>query len=256
MKLNLKPVLKTASSVIRKHSPEILVGAGIVMGMVVTPILAVKVTPAAAKAVEDISRENHDGDPHAATKKEIVKAAWKYYAPLAVMEAASIACVIGANKVSFKRNAALATAYALSESNLKEFKDKVAAELGAKKESEILDHITQDRIDADPCTDDRIFDTRNGNTLCYDAWSGRYFKSDIEHLRRAQNSLNHALLRDDYISLNDVYDEIGLPAIESGGYFGWVADKGLIDFDFRTMLTDDGTPCLVLAQSVRPGYDG
>lgn len=251
MKIKMKPLMKTAKVFLTKHAPEILTGIGVV-GMIATPIMAVKATPAALKAIEADSRKNHDDDPHAATKGEVVKSAWRYYVPAVVTGGVSIACVVGASAVNLKRNAALATAYALSESALKEYKENVLGVVGEKKEEEIRDRIAGNRIKANPVDDAMIIDTHAGETLCFDDFSGRYFKSDIESLRRAQNETNRQMLYDDVVSLNDFYNAINLPEIGLGEDFGWSVQKGYIDLDFSTQLTEKGVPCLVVKHGTRP----
>lgn len=251
MKFNLKPILKATKTTCRKHLPEILTGIGVI-GAIACPIMAVKATPNALKAIERDSRENHNGDPDASTKIEIVKSAWKYYVPSAITGGMAVACIVGASAVNMKRNAALATAYALSESALKEYKDAVLDEVGEKKEQSIRDRIAGKRIKDNPVDDATVIDTHNGDTLCYDAWTGRYFKSSIESLRRAENELNRLMLTDDYASLNDFYDLVNLPSVKSGEQFGWAIRKGMIDLDFSTQLTDKGIPCLVIDHHFPP----
>ena len=99
---------------------------------------------------------------------------------------------------------------------------------------------------------------REGNTLCYDAVSGRYFKSDIETIRKAVNELNRRMLRENYVCLNEFYGEIGLPYTNLGDDIGWSIDRdGLIELDLSSQLAEDGTPCLVISYRVTPrfGYD-
>lgn len=251
MKLKMKPLMKTAKVFLTKHAPEILTGIGVV-GMIATPIMAVKATPAALKAIEADSRKNHDDDPHAATKGEMVKSAWRYYVPSVVTGGMSIACVVGASAVNLKRNAALATAYALSESALKEYKENVLGVVGEKKEEEIRDRIAGNCIKDNPVDDAMIIDTHEGNTLCLDSFTGRYFKSSIESLRKAANEVNRQMLYDDTASMNDFYDAIGLPTVDIGEELGWSVQKGYIDLDFSTQLTRGGEPCLVVSHGNRP----
>ena len=51
------------------------------------------------------------------------------------------------------------------------------------------DAIAKDRIDKNPVSSREVIITEKGNTLCYDAVSGRYFKSDIDKLKRLKSSL-------------------------------------------------------------------
>ena len=142
-KLNAMSIAKNARMFISKHSPEILVGVGIA-GMVTTTILAVKATPKALKLLEEAERKNidkqlDDGIDEADIKNglpplEVIKVSWKPYIPAAITCATSIACIIGASSVHVRRNAALATAYKLSETALNEYKEKVIETIGEHKE--------------------------------------------------------------------------------------------------------------------------
>lgn len=263
-KMQLKAIFTDLGKAARKHSPEILTGIGIA-GMLSTTVLAVRATPKALMLIEEKKREKKfavikDGGDPDLTKLEIVKAAWKPYIPAAVTGVASIACLVGASSVNARRNAALAAAYALSESTLADYKEKVVETIGEKKAQEVKDAIAKDKIENDPVTRKEIIATDKGETLCYDALSGRYFKSDIEYIRRAVNNLNERLLFDTHISLNEYYDEIGLEEIfPMGENLGWTVDpdsanKGLIELDFSSQLAE-GTPCLVVGFSNTPRYD-
>ena len=260
----LKAIFTDLCTVARKHSPEILTGIGIA-GMISTTVLAVRATPKALMLIEEKKREKKfavikDGGDPDLTKLEIVKTAWKPYIPAAVTGVASIACLVGASSVNARRNAALATAYALSETTLANYKEKVVETIGEKKAQEVKDAIAKDKVENDPVSRKEIAITDKGETLCYDALSGRYFKSDIEYIRRAVNNLNERLLFDTHISLNEYYDEIGLEEIfPMGENLGWTVDpdsanKGLIELDFSSQLAE-GTPCLVVGFSNAPRYD-
>ena len=93
-----------------------------------------------------------------------------------------------------------------------------------------------------------------GNTLCYDSISGRYFKSDIEKIKKAENELNKKMLNEMYLSLNEFYDELGLRPTSLGNELGWNIDDGLIDIHFSSQLSEDDQPCLVLDYCVAPRY--
>ena len=262
--MQLKAIFTDLGKAARKHSPEILTGIGIA-GMLSTTVLAVRATPKALVLIEEKKREKKfavikDGGDPDLTKFEIVKAAWKPYIPAVITGAASIACLVGASSVNARRNAALAAAYALSETTLADYKEKVVETIGEKKAQEVKDAIAKDKIENDPVTRKEIITTDKGETLCYDALSGRYFKSDIEYIRRAVNNLNERLLFDTHISLNEYYNEIGLEEIfPMGENLGWTVDpdsanKGLIELDFSSQLAE-GTPCLVVGFRNAPRYD-
>lgn len=69
------------------------------------------------------SERRHDGDPHAYTKTEAIAAAWKCYIPAVAIGASTIACIMGANALNRRQQAALTSAYALVQSSYKEYKD-------------------------------------------------------------------------------------------------------------------------------------
>lgn len=249
-KPNVGKFFKDAQRLVSKRSPEILTGVGIA-GMLTTTVLAVKATPKAL----DLIAQAEDEQREPLKPIEVVKVAWKPYIPAAVTAIFSMSCLIGASSVSIRRNAALATAYKLSETALSEYKEKVAETIGERKERVIREKIREDRIEKNPVSKNQVIVTDKGNTLCYDAISGRYFKSDIDKIKRAENELNKRMLSEMYISLNEFFDELGLDHISLGDELGWCLDDGLIEIDFSSHIADDGTPCLVVDYGVAPRYD-
>lgn len=254
--------IDSTKTMLVKHSPEILTGIGIA-GMVTTTVLAVKATPKALQLIEqekeyrELDRQNGVDEkfaPWEISAIDAVKLCWKCYIPAAVTGVVSMACLIGASSVNARRNAALATAYKLSETALNEYREKVVETIGEKKERVVRDAVSKEKIEKDPVTKKEVIVTEKGNTLCYDAISGRYFKSDIDLIKRAVNELNRQMLSDGYISLNEFYDELGLEHIQLGYDLGWKIDKGMIDIDFSSHLASDGTPCIVVNYSIAPEY--
>lgn len=246
----LTTILKGVQMAAKRHSPEILTGIGIA-GMITTAVMAVRATPKALQMIDDAKEEKDE----ILTPVETVKVAWKCYIPAAVVGGVSIACLVGASSVNARRNAALATAYALSESTLKEYQEKVVEKLGKKKEQEVRDDIAKDHVDRNPVSKSEVIITEKGNTLCFDKLSGRYFRSDIDKLKAAVNELNRQMRYDMYISVNEFYDEIGLSHTDFGDMLGWNIDRDYIDLQFSSQLAEDGTPCLVVAHRVLPQYE-
>lgn len=254
-KPNLTQLARSLRTTIVKHSPGILTGIGIA-GMATSTVLAVKATPKALILIEE-RKDELKGTDVKHPKLEAVKACWKCYIPAVATGALSAVCLISANSVNTRRNAALATAYTLSESALREYQEKVVETIGEKKEQAVKDAIAKDRIDNNPVTERTVIITEKGDTLCYDIASDRYFKSDIEKLKKAVNELNRRMNNETYISLNEFYSEIGLHSTEPGDILGWNTDKGHIDLYFSSRLTNDGTPCLAVGFNNPPvyGYD-
>lgn len=251
-KINFNQIIKTTQATLKKHTPEILTGIGI-SGMIATTVLAVKATPKALMLIEE---KKLDLDTEKLSPVEVVKTTWPCYIPTVVTGAMSVACLVGASTVSVRRNAALATAYTLSETALKDYQEKVIETIGEKKESVVRDAIAKDKIEKNPIDgSSEVVLTNQGETLCYDPLSGRYFRSDIDKIKRAMNEINNMLLNDNYISLNDFYCEVGLGETKLGDNLGWEISRGLIDIHFSTQLASTGEPCLVIDFVKPPVYD-
>lgn len=255
-KPNLSKIVDDIKLSLTKHSPEILMGLGIT-GMITTTVLAVKATPRALMLIEEKKKEERKDK---LTPVETFKVAWKCYVPATLTGVTSIACLIGSGSVHARRNAALATAYKISETALVEYKEKVIETIGEKKEKTIQDKIDKDKIDNNPVSQNSVIVTGKGTTLCYDALFGRYFDSDIEQIKRAINEINRRIMVDMYVSLNEFYDELGIPHAEVGDDLGWNIDdiqgRNLLDVSFGSQITDDDRPCIVMRYTVAPkrGY--
>lgn len=244
-KHNLSRFVRGVRRTLSNHSPEILTGLGIA-GMITTTVFAVKATPKALKKIEERKQEL---DVAELKPVEVVKATWKCYIPSMIMCATSAACLIGASSVHAKRNAALATAYKLSETALTEYREKVVETIGEKKEHAIREAIAKDKLEKHPVTKTEVIMTGNGETWFYDTTTDRYFKSDLEKIRRVVNDLNERMINgvDMYVSLNEFYSEIGLGYTSVGDEIGWnVSKSGQIKIDYHAQIADNGQPCLVL----------
>lgn len=252
----LTSMMTCAWKAMRKHSPEILTALGIA-GFTTAAVMAVKVTPKALEKVRQDSQKNHNGDRYAYTKKEAVVSAWRHYVPAVGIGLSSAACLIFATSTNLRRNAALATAYSISEATLRDYQAKTLEMVGPEKEQEIRNAAIKERTERQPIQTDKLFVTRKGETLCYDPWSDRLFKSDPDFITKAANSLSREMLDSGYVSLNDFYYEIGLTETKAGNELGWKIDKGLIDPIFSGQLTQDQQPCLAIDFRVQPaiGFD-
>lgn len=242
--------LKGVPKILKRHSPEILTGIGIA-GMIFTTITAVKATPKALQLVDE--REIKEGKR--LTNAEIVKATWKCYIPAAVTGVCSVGCLIGASSVNARRNAALATAYTISETAFKEYKEKAIEVVGEKKEQAIRDAVAKDKLEQAHVKDREFIVTGRGETPCFDPLTNTCFKSDIETLRKAENILNKRMRDEIKITLNEFLQEIGLDPCDDciGESMGWDIDKGYIEIDFSSQLID-GVPYLVIGHHNPPRY--
>ena len=254
-KPNMTALFKDIRMAVSKHSPEILTGLGIA-GMITTTVLAVKVTPKVLDIIEDKKKELGLDQSENLRPVEVVKVAWKPYIPAIITGVTSVACLIGANSVNVRRNAALATAYNLSTTALAEYKDKVIETIGEKKEKIVRDKIAEDRLKKEPVNQSAIVVSGKGTTRCFDTITKQRFISDIETIRRIVNDLNERMINgEDYISLNEFYYEVGLDGVDAGDFIGWNINDGYIDLEFSSQLSSDGTPCLVVSFGTQPKYD-
>lgn len=250
-KPNLAQLVRSAKSTVSKHSPEILVGIG-VGGMYTAGVLAVRETPKAIRLMEE--RRKQLG-VEKLPPKDIVKATWRCYLAAAITALTSTACIIGGTRESLRRNAALATAYKISETALMEYREQIIEKVGEKKEQVIREAVNQKQIDKQPITQSTVYYTGDGDTLFLDPLSRRYFKSTRERIERAENVLNKQMIHDIFgtATLNDFYDEIGLDRTDLGYNMGWSTER-LIDLDITPGMTDDGKPCLVIGHHNAPTY--
>lgn len=245
----LDAFFKSLKSEIIEHSPEILTGLGIA-SMFGAVIFSIRATPKAEKAVE---KKKKDENKDKLSVPEVVGACWKYYIPTALSFGAGTACIIGSSSITKKRTAAIAAAYSITETALTEYKNKTAEILGETKEQSIRERIADDRIKENPPKSNEVIVTNKGETLFYETISGRYFKSDIERVRRAENELNRNMRSEVQISLNDLYMQLGLPITNSvNDDIGWDIDHGYIEFIFSAHMSEDDQPCIAIDYRTLP----
>lgn len=244
-------VAKSVKHELQKRAPEILMGIGIV-GMISTTVLAVQSTPKALKLIEAKKRETGKDK---LTIGETIKTTYKCYIPTVLVGAASTACLVGASRISIKRSAALATAYKLAETAHREYKEKVIETIGEKKEEVVRDKVAKAKLEKNPVNQSNVIITNTGNTLCYDATSGRYFRTNTTKIEKAVNEINRRMVYDMYVSLNDFYELIGIPCIKMGDDLGWNLDQGIVEYQPSTQLSEDNEPCLVIDFNIAPKYD-
>ena len=236
------------------HSPAICTGTGIALG-VVTVATAVKATPKALYLIEERKKELQK---EKLTTLETVQAAWEPYILPATTGIVSGASILLGQRISSRRVAALSAALSMSESAYSEYQDKVKEVFGKNKEQGVRDKIAQDTVDSNPVEESDIFCTGKGDTLFYDATSGRYFKSDLELIRRGINNVNYEMMNGMcmWACLNDIYQEWGLRETAIGDDIGWNMEDGLIEIrPISTMIADNGKPCIVLEFTKHPRYE-
>lgn len=236
--MNLTHIFNNGKKAVKANSPEILTAFG-VSGVVVTSYLAAKGAIQADRILQE-GQEPGFEDPERDLKTK-VRLTWKCYIPAVASGVITASCIMGASKANSKRTAVAVGAYSLTEKAFAEYREKVVEQLGENKEQKIRDEIKQDRVTKLGSKD--VIITGKGEVVCCELLTGRYFKSDMETLRRAQNDINARINNERYVNLDEFYDLIGLPYTSQSNTCGWDSVK-LMELEFTTTLTPDGTPCL------------
>jgi len=261
----VKAIARTVYKSVGDNSPTILTAVA-VAGVISTAFLAVRATPEALRRIEKERARLGKEDMRFTVERAneipyvdlsafgVIKVTWRGYIPAMTMGLATVTCIIGANTVSTKRNAAMISAYSLTDQAFREYREKVASTFGENKEVGVRDAIAKDRVDRDPVTNKEVIITGGGEVLCYDSITGRYFQSTVEIIRKAQNDINAATIFDGYASQNDFYDMIGLPATAMGEELGWRTDH-MLEVRFSSSLAADGRPCLSIEYDQQPIRD-
>lgn len=250
---------KVAGQFIKTNSPTILTIFGI-GGMVAAVIMAAKQPVKVQEELYELEKEeerlantDHEDPKHPFWPR--AKIYIKHYWSTVVMMVLSATCTLFANRINLKRQAALLAAYQLSVTNYKDLKEKIKELDGEKKLQKLQDSIAKDKIESNPPDDQKIFvSNRGGDFLIYDSPSGRYFRGDIETVRRARDDVNRRLYNGESVTLNEFYDDIGLENIDLGNDNGWElrTTDNLLEIVFSSHINKFGEPCLVLSYEVGP----
>jgi negative regulator of sigma E activity len=250
VKTNWNGLARTIQRALSKNAPEILTGVGIA-GMITTTVLAVRATPKATRLIDEKKKEEKQ---EKLTLVQTVRTAGTCYVPAAVTGAVSIACLIGANTVNGKRNAALAAAYQLSESAARIYREKVIETIGEKKEALVRDEVAKEQLARANINPQTVVIVNRGNTLIYDPVSNRAFYSNWEAIMKAMNDFNYRLASCMYLSENDFLELLGLAPWENGDHLGWVSEKPMDIQNPPSAATIEGMPALVITHYTPPDY--
>jgi hypothetical protein len=254
--VNFGKLFSRAGKLVTDNSPLILTALG-VTGTVTTAVLTAKGTFEAAEAIEDeknsrlIRKTDAEGNPlpefDNTAKAQLV---WKCYIPAAGSLVMTVACIITANRIGVRRAAALAAAYSLAEKGWEEYKHKIVETIGATKEQKARDALVQDQVTKHPPTTETIIITGQGDVLCRDGYSGRYFESTVDKVNAAVNEVNFDVNSQGYASLSDFYYLIGLPRTDISEEVGWNGE--LMKIDWTAAVTEDMKPCMNFTFHVVP----
>lgn len=271
-------LLSSTQYQVKKHSPEILMVAGIA-GTIVGTVLACKATTKVSEIIEeknknvedvhtyleDNSKEYTEEDP----KKDLtiiyaqtgVKL-FKLYAPAIGVMALSFASIIAGHKVLKKRNIAIAAAYAAIDKGFKQYRKNVIEEFGEGVDQQMRFGLKAKEIkkkdkDGKTVKETEYYIDPDANPLNNISEYARFFDAASENfakdpeynmmfLRRQQDYANEMLKSRGHLFLNEVYDLLDIPRSKAGQVVGWVYDKngntkGDNYVDFGLYRNDQGT---------------
>jgi hypothetical protein len=256
--MQFNQVAKLTEKFVADNSPTILTSIG-VAGVVATAFFTGKASIKVHKILEwereDLYNKAYEVDPSIDFKdfhldpKEKVNLVWREFIPPALMGAATIAAIIGANQVGNRRAAALAAAYTLSEKASNEFREKVKERLGEQKVREIKDEIAQEHVNA---KSSEIVIIGDGKVKCLEQYTGRYFMlRSVEDIKAAQNNINYQVNNYGYASLSEFYDMLDIPHTSFSDEVGWKSDK-LLEISIGAALDEDSRPVVAFDYRVEP----
>lgn len=247
----------SAKMTIIKHSPEILVAAGIT-GTVAATVLACRATLQIETVLaernetiekiksvredesipeEKYSQEDMNKDLQLIKVQTAVKIA-KLYAPAVVLGALSISMIIKSHDILNKRNIGLAAAYAGVDQAFNDYRERVKERFGEEVERELHYDIRKEEVEhenEDGTTTNKTVEVMDNDPSRYSPYA-RFFDSssgawdkDPEYnllfLKKQQDSANDMLKARGYLFLNDVYRMVGLQPSKAGQIVGWVYDE-------------------------------
>lgn len=245
---------------IKKHSPEILMVTGTI-GVVASGVMACRATLKVNEILDDTKKtidtihevsenpEMKDKYSEDDQKKDLAivytQTAWKLvklYGPSVGLGVASLACMIGSNRILNKRNVALAAAYKAVDTSFKEYRGRVIDRFGKELDRELRYNIKAQEIE-EVSVDENGNETINKTTVNVmendpnkyspyaiifddgnDGWDPDPERTKF-FLIQQQNWANERLKAQGHLFLNEVYDMLGVKRTKAGAQVGWVYDK-------------------------------
>lgn len=243
---------------IKQHSPEILVGIGIV-GTVTSVIMACKATLKVSEVVEEaqetiekihegVEQQKHTADGEEYTQEianrdlAIVygQTAWKFvklYGPSVLVGVASIGCLVGSTIILRKRNVALAATVTALDTSFREYRGRLIERFGEDLDRELRFNIKAKEIeervvdeDGNETVEKKIVHEIDPNvhsmySVFFDdgniGWSKNPELNKV-FLIQQQEAANYRLRTEGFLPLNEVYKMIGAPLTYYGQIAGWV----------------------------------
>jgi len=236
--MSIKSVIGQIERYTVANSPTILTVVGVV-GTVTTAYFTGRASFKAAEKIYAAASSGYYVEPM--SKKEKFDVIWKLYIPSVVSGAGTVTCIIAANRIGTKRAAALAAAVSLSERAFTEYREKIASTLGEDEEKAIRQEIMKDKVHNTSPT--QVIASSGDDVLCHDAFSGRYFRSNMNKLRQAENEINYQIIHSGAATVSDFYTLVGLQHTSVSDELGWNQDKRL-ELLYASVMFEDREPCI------------
>lgn len=245
---------------LKKHSPEILVGAGIV-GVVGSTIMACKATTKLDEVLEEPKEkiekihelmENPDMVPEGKEYTEedgrkdltimytqsALKVA-KLYAPAVILGSVSVAAILGGHHILRKRNFALAAAYATLDKGFKDYRGRVVERFGEELDKELKYNLKEKEIEETIVNEDGTVTTekKTAKVMSIEDYSkhAKFFDEscvgwtkdpeyNLMFVRDQEKYANILLKTKGHLFVNEVYDLLGIQRTKAGQVEGWIYD--------------------------------
>lgn len=251
----LKKGFYKAGKYLNKNSANILTGLGMI-GVVSTAVLTAKETPKALKVLNEKEEYKLENYNEPLTKFEKVLAVTPVYFPAILMGATTMSCIYGANYINKQQQAILAGAYSYLSNCYDEYRCKVKEVYGEDADKKIISEIAMDKYV------EVSGEERPGTDLYYDEYSNRYFNFDTRKLPNILYEINKLYNFTGELTLNNIYEFLGLEETEFGATVGWAATKdwecngfAWIDIQMEPLEFPDNLTCGMLTFNIEPSAD-
>lgn len=160
----------------------------------------------------------------------------KLYAPAIILAVASTSAILGGFGILKARHAAITMAFGEMSAAFTEFKKRTQVAVGDEKYKEILNGVNKELKEvvddtgntvvaevetADPVKDPYTFVW--SKETAGDAYTNGDPSGNLAFLKGVETAFNNKLrVQTGYVFLNDILNELGLPATKSGQELGWV----------------------------------
>ena len=223
----------------RKHSSSILTGISIT-GVAATGYLSAKGGASAERILRDYDDGTASKTYEPLTFKERLRLTWKCYISGVVAGALTIGAMACNQYMSAKQIAALTSSVAMLVAGRDQLEDQIRKKYGDKA----LDELKRSLKIRNP-DKEYIYvyaeETGKGNLLCYEGFSGRWFRSEEDEVRRNIEEFSNRFKAGDAICWNDFYDILGIEQSHFGFEYGYPAGESADDWYDR----EDGIPMYV-----------